>query len=123
MLVSVSVSGEVTKQEVSFLSRRKPVFAGTGPIRSDDWSVKSKRGQSTILDKGRMLRTPEPELVAEMSGLIRSDNSAVSAHDDVPYANSRRSSTPTQGQRGSRSQGGSESKSPLRHIQESLRFL
>src|SRR5208337_3051698 len=32
----------------------------------------------TILDKGRKLRTPEPELVAEMSGLIRSDNSTVS---------------------------------------------
>ena len=30
---------------------------------------KSKRGQSTILDKGCMLRTPGPEFVAEMSGL------------------------------------------------------
>ncbi len=35
-------------------------------------------GESTILDKGRMLRTPEPNLVAEMSGLIPSDDSTVS---------------------------------------------
>src|SRR5271165_3016290 len=56
---------------------------GTGQIIADRSNIgRSQRGQSmgqsTILDKGRRLRTPQPGLVAEMSGLIRSDNSTVS---------------------------------------------